>query len=246
MKTKKKKLTDFALNKENPFAQQALVNIGHALVTKSVKGTNKDESAVLKGVDHNGEVLGDTVFIRNKTVDSEEFTKFFLAGFKAFFDLKPASMKVFSFILAQLKPNQDCFWFFVEDCMEYTGYSSVSIFRALGELCAAQIIARGRTERLYYINPMVCFNGDRVTFATTYINKNFPSMEGKVTNRNLKGTIDIMKRKGELPYIDKEEDDRVDLTELQAQVDAANRQIIDQVNGEEEDPRQMHLDFDNI
>ena len=33
---------------------------------------------------------------------------------------------------------------------------------------------------------------------------------------------------------------------LQTQVDAANRQIIDLVNGEDEDPRQMHLDFDNL
>ena len=37
----KRKLSDFELNKENPFAKQALVNIGSALVSKSVKGTNK-------------------------------------------------------------------------------------------------------------------------------------------------------------------------------------------------------------
>lgn len=196
-----KKLSDFEMNRENPFAKQALVNIGNALITKSVKGTNKDEAAILKGIDQNGEILGDTVFIRNKTVDSEGFAKFFLAGFKAFYDLKPASIKVFSFILSQLKPNQDEFLFFMDDCIKETGYSQASIFRALGELCSAQIIARGRTELQYYVNPMVCFNGDRVTFATTYINKNFPDMQGKVTNRNLKGTIAVMKEKGELPQL---------------------------------------------
>lgn len=241
-----KRLSEFEMNKENPFAKQALVNIGSALVTKTVKGTNKDEAAILKGVDHNGEVLGDTVFIRNKTVDSEEFAKFFLSGFKAFFDLKPVSIKVFSFILSQLTPNRDEFMFFVDDCMEATGYSQSSIFRALGELCSAEIIARGRSDKQFFVNPMICFNGDRVTFATTYINKNFPSMEGKVTNRNLKGTIDIMKRRGDLPYVDEESGDRVDLTELQTQVDAANRQIIDLVNSEEEDPRQMQIDFEKL
>ena len=86
----KRKLSDFELNKENPFAKQALVNIGSALVSKSVKGTNKDESAILKAVDGNGEILGNSVFIRNKAVDTESFAKFFLAGFKAFFDFKPA------------------------------------------------------------------------------------------------------------------------------------------------------------
>ena len=47
-------------------------------------------------------------------------------------------------------------------------------FRALGELCSAEIIARGRADIEYYINPMCVFNGDRVTFATTYINENYP------------------------------------------------------------------------
>jgi hypothetical protein len=117
----KRKLSDFELNKENPFAKQALVNIGSALVSKSVKGTNKDESAILKAVDGNGEILGNSVFIRNKAVDTESFAKFFLAGFKAFFDLKPASIKVFKYILGQLKPNQDSFMFFMDECKEETG-----------------------------------------------------------------------------------------------------------------------------
>lgn len=57
------KLSDFELNKENPFAKQALVNIGNAIVSKSVKTANKDEAAVLKAVDNNGEILGNSVFI---------------------------------------------------------------------------------------------------------------------------------------------------------------------------------------
>lgn len=199
-----RKLSDFEMNKENPFAKQALVNIGNALLAKNVKGINKDESAILKGVDSNGEILGNSVFIRNKTVDTESFTKFFLAGFKAFFDLKPASLKVFGFILEQLKPNQDEFLFFVEDCIKETGYSQASVFRALGELCSANIIARGRSELQYYVNPMCVFNGDRVTFATTYINRNYPTY--KTSQRTLKGTITQMQSEGELPQLPFEEE----------------------------------------
>ena len=181
----KRKLSDFELNKENPFAKQALVNIGSALVSKSVKGTNKDESAILKAVDGNGEILGNSVFIRNKAVDTESFAKFFLAGFKAFFDLKPASIKVFKYILGQLKPNQDSFMFFMDECKEETGYSEVSIFRALGELCSAEIIARGRSEVFFYINPMVIFNGNRVTFAKSYVNKTATKATKKeIENKN--------------------------------------------------------------
>ena len=41
----------------------------------------------------------------------------------------------------------------------------------MAELISAEIIARGRTEVFFYINPMVIFNGNRVTFAKTYVNK---------------------------------------------------------------------------
>ena len=34
-----------------------------------------------------------------------------------------------------------------------------------------EIIARGRADNLYFINPMIAFNGNRVTFAKTYIKK---------------------------------------------------------------------------
>lgn len=185
-----KSLSDFELNRENPFAQQALVQIGRAIVSKKATSSNKDESAILKAVDHDGQILGNTVFMRNKSVDEEQFAKFFFAGFKAFYDLKPVSIKVFGYILKRLKPNMDSFNFYLDECMEETGYAKVSIYRALGELCSSNIIARGRTEYEYYINPMVVFNGDRVTFATTYINTNYPKYH--TTNGRVKGTIQTM------------------------------------------------------
>ena len=196
---KSTKLSTFEMNRESPFAKQALVNIGNALVSRSVKMANKDESAVIKGIDKNGEILGNTVFIRNKVCDSAEFIKMYKLGFKAFADFKPSTLNVFNFITTCLKPNQDEFMFFIEDCIEVTGYSQASIFRALGELCAKEVIARGRSEEQYYINPMYTFNGDRVTFATAYINKNFPDYQ--TTNRTLKNTIDLMQDTGELPQL---------------------------------------------
>ena len=192
-----KSLSDFKLNSENPFAKQALVQIGSAIVSKKTASANKDESAILKAIDDNGAILGNTVFMRNRVVDSEQFAKFFFAGFKAFFDLKPASIKVFGYILKQLKPNQDSFRFYVEECCKETGYVKMTIYRALGELCAADIIARGKDERDFFINPMVVFNGDRITFATTYINKNFPKYS--TSTGKLKGTIDVMSQENILP-----------------------------------------------
>ena len=64
---KPKNLKDFAMNRENPFAKQALVNIGNALISRTVKTANKDESAVIKAIDNNGQYLGNTVFVRTKS-----------------------------------------------------------------------------------------------------------------------------------------------------------------------------------
>lgn len=180
---------------------QTLVKLNGALGCKKVMGANKDEGAILKAFDEKtGEVVGQTAFFREKTVDQEQFTKFYLSGFKAFFDLRPATIKVFGYILNLLKPNSDEFLFNYKDCMEVTKYSSVTIFKALAELCKAEIIARGWNDVLYYINPMVVFNGDRVTFATTYINKNFPNRN--TSNARLKNTIGILEDDGELPRDD--------------------------------------------
>lgn len=192
MKRKKDyNLSSMEMHKTNPFANNALVQIGEAVVSRKVLGANKDEGAILKAVNNNGELLGNTVFMRNKVVDEGKFAKFFFEGFKAFFDLKPASIKVFSFILRQLRPNSDEFFFYIDECMDATGYGRATIYKSLGELCAAEIIARGRTEYNYFINPLVVFNGDRVTFATTYINKNYPQYH--TTSSHIKGTIDLMK-----------------------------------------------------
>lgn len=41
----------------------------------------------------------------------------------------------------------------------------------LAELLEASIIARSEESSLYFINPMVMFNGNRITFAKSYVRK---------------------------------------------------------------------------
>lgn len=186
-----KKLSELPLNKTNPFAEKTIAQMGNVLVSKKVLGANKDEGAILKAIDNNGEILGGTAFIRDKVVDQEQFIKFYFAGVKAFFELKPATLKVFSFILEQLLPNKDMFVFILEDAVEHTKLGKTSIYKGLTELCNHDIIARAMTDNIYFINPMMVFNGDRITFATSYINKNHPNYE--TSRRHLRGTIDTMK-----------------------------------------------------
>lgn len=171
-----KKLSEFEMNRENPFLSEALEVINKNIVQKTKMASNTGERAILKAVDDStGEILGHTAFIRQIEVDEEKFTKFYLSGFQAFYDLMPSSIKVFGFVLNLLKPNRDDFDFYAEDCMKTHSLSRKTVERALTELLNNGVIARGRNEYQYFINPMVVFNGNRVTFAKTFVKKKKPT-----------------------------------------------------------------------
>lgn len=163
----------FEFNKENPFLKQSLEVVNQNLARKYKTATKTGEKAILQAFDPNsGELLGHTQFIRQIEVDEDKFAKLYLTRFPQFFDLKPQAIRVFGYILNQLIPNRDEFIFILEDCMEYTGYKSdTSIRIGLTNLLENEIIARGRVDNLYFINPMVVFNGNRISFVDTYVKK---------------------------------------------------------------------------
>lgn len=189
-------LKDFEMNKENPFIKEAIQQIQESVVKKYKTATKTDQKAILQAFDPDtGEVLGHTQFIRQIEVDEQQFAKLYLSNFSVFFDLKPQAIKVFGYILKQLVPNKDEFMFFIDDCMEYTGYKSdTSVRIGLTNLLQNEIIARGRHESLYFINPMVTFNGNRITFAKTYVKKQKSDKYIDPNQISLLDQIDEMKR----------------------------------------------------
>ena len=166
------KLTDFQKNEENPFMKQAIEGIENHVVKKYKSSTGSDKKAVVAVADTDTGEVFKTSFIRQIEVDEEQFTKIYLAQFSSFWNLKTQAIRVFGYIMTKLIPRQDTFMFFLDECMEYTGYKGKnSIYIGLTSLVENNIIARGRNDSHYFINPMVAFNGDRVTFAKTYIKK---------------------------------------------------------------------------
>lgn len=167
------KLSTHKKNFKNPFVEQAIQQINKNLVKKYKTATKTGERAILQAYDENtGEVLGHTQFIRQIEVDEEQFTKVYLSQFSAFFELKQQGIKVFGYIMTKLIPKNDMFPFFIDECLEYTQYKNKkSIYDGLTNLVNNEIIARGPNDSFYFINPMVAFNGDRVTYAKTYIKR---------------------------------------------------------------------------
>lgn len=167
---KYKKLKEFEAFEENPFIEQAVNDIKVIKRTQVIRPKSKDEIQMITSTD--GEVTGYTAFMRFVEVDEERFAKVYLSQFTSFWDLSKPAIRVFSYILTVLKPKQDSFMFDMTDCLTHTKYSTEkSVFEGLSSLIECGIVARGNRHYKYFINPLVVFNGDRVTFAKTYVKK---------------------------------------------------------------------------
>lgn len=170
-KYKYNKITKHESFEENPFIEKAINEIEVVKKTQVLRGKNKSEVKLIVD-EKSGEIEGHTAFMRFIEVDEEKFAKLYLSQLSAFWDLPKPAIKVFSYIMTVLIPKRDEFYFFMEDCLTYTGYSSErSVFEGLSGLIDSGIIARGKDNVRYFINPLVVFNGNRVTFAKTYIKK---------------------------------------------------------------------------
>ena len=190
MASKPKKLQEYSRNFESPFMKESYPEINSNIVKKYRSSTNTEEKAILKAVDDNGEVLGHTSFVRQIEVDEDKFAKVYLSQFSAFFELKQPAIKVFGYILHQLVPRSDIINFFIQDCLTYSGYKTKkSIYDGLAGLVENNIIARGPSESVYFLNPMVAFNGDRITFAKSYVKK---KKQKEVNNPNQTNLLDAI------------------------------------------------------
>jgi hypothetical protein len=157
---------------ENPFLKEAVEEIQNSIVRKYVNSSGNDRKAVLNMVDgETGEVLK-TSFVRQMRVDEEQFTKVYINHFASFFELSKTAIRVFGYIMKCMKPAKDQIYLSHEEAMKYTGYTSPkSVYKGLMELAKANIIARSSLPNIWYINPMLFFNGSRVTFVDEYINE---------------------------------------------------------------------------
>jgi hypothetical protein len=173
MNTWYRKLTDYPENENNPFSEKAVLEINTTRKrqvikpSKTIEGENK-----YWVVDNNGEKVAESLFVREIEIDEEQFTKVFLNGLLNFWELSPRGIRVFTYVLRQLRPGRDEFYFSSSECMKFTFYKSRGLVTSgLAELIGAGLIARSTDPLIYFVNPLVIFNGNRVTFAKSYVRK---------------------------------------------------------------------------
>lgn len=167
-----KPIKDLPKYTENPFVEKAIEQVDENTVQKKrfIKGTKGIEQTIINS---DGEVTGQTAFLQQIEVDEDKFAKLYLSQFASFWDLSKPAIRVFGYIITNcLIPNKDIFYVDKEEALQYTGYSSERyILTGLSVLCEHGIIARSTNSYKYFINPLVVFNGNRITFAKTYVKK---------------------------------------------------------------------------
>lgn len=167
---------------ENPFVAGSVFT-----VPKRMKGSRIQTAGPLTMSDGDGEIVGMAEVRRYQEVDSDRFVKVFVSQLNAFYDLKPGSMKILTLILHEVaKPqniNSDRIYLNYDLAVEHfqeqnsKAPAKATFYSALTELTEKGFVAPATKLNLWYINPAIFFNGDRIRFTLELRKKRMTARE---------------------------------------------------------------------
>lgn len=169
----------------NPFMTGGLVQI---------KGKKKFYNIASKGeitINREGQVIGGVQHSIVRIVDDSKFVKLFEDGVAAHYDLGRSGAKVFKYLYAQVqaKPSIDKLYLYFMDALEEPwAISKPVFFKGMAELLDKNFLAKSTNPNMFYLNPLMLWNGDRFKFVQEYRRE---SSEKKIANSNEKGLIDV-------------------------------------------------------
>lgn len=114
--------------------------------------------------------------IKKVRADKEQFVKIYTTHLKAFFELSTTAYKVLHYVLNTIQNeaiNKDQVYLSLSKAQEFfdsqgSKISSATYYRAMKELVEKLFIAETQQNYIYFINPKLFFNGDRVDFITKF------------------------------------------------------------------------------
>jgi hypothetical protein len=158
------KIRDAERHKKNPFLSDEVLKLDTVKKTVIAGSTKK----ILVDTD-TGEAEGMTMIHRYKEVDKTQFVKLFIQEVESLFDLSRSGLKVFGFVLQSMRINTDEIYISMPQLMAFCGYKQKNqAYKGLSELMANKIIAMSQNPNLWFVNPNIVFNGDRVAFVKEY------------------------------------------------------------------------------
>lgn len=96
-----------------------------------------------------------------KLADRRQYTKIYNEGRRKMLTLSKPASNVLLYIMSEMD-SSDTFDFRIDKCVEFTGYKDRnSIYRAMKELKDKSFIASSSSPKVYMVNPLYFYNGDR-------------------------------------------------------------------------------------
>lgn len=159
-----KKMKDIELFKSNPFTQEFEIKTKKKMI-KIGQGKQLVDRRT-------GELENVTQIVSYREVDDDEFVKFYTSNIALTFDLSPSGNKAFQLVMRvaqkeaigrdEIYLSDEVVESFVS---EFKVKLSISTFRrGLKNILESQILAKSTKTNVYYINPNLIFNGDRIAF----------------------------------------------------------------------------------
>ena len=116
-----------------------------------------------------GEVNGIALMHKQTIIDRDKFIKIYISEVSSLLDLSKSGLKVFGYILQSLQPQQHEIYIYFPDLLKACAYKSKNqAYKGLFELVKNKIIALSHKPNIWYINPNILFNGDRIAFVKEY------------------------------------------------------------------------------
>lgn len=117
-----------------------------------------------------GEVHAVNAIYQRKIVDSERFAKIYLEGIGKTFGLSKSAQRVFQVVLQLCEKNTDRLYLnFMMASKVDDAIIERTYHRGLLELLKSGFVAYSDLPNMFWINPHLFFNGDRVQFITEYV-----------------------------------------------------------------------------
>lgn len=153
--------------KENPFTQSLTVKTRSKTVTIQASDRMNTEYAI---VNQDTQEIKSTHIATYKQVDDDQFIKLFTQNISMVFDLKQAARKTLDMIMHVMQKtaiSKDEVYIDDNVRAEFTEQlslklSKTTMYRGLSDLESANIIAKSIRTNIYFLNPNIIFNGDRL------------------------------------------------------------------------------------
>lgn len=190
----------------NPFIAEGVLKIDRGKKTIIAGGT-KDVMVDSE----TGELSGMAMLHKYKEVDRNQFVKIYINEVKSLFDLSKTGVRAFNYVLSCMLINKDEIYLNIHKLVEYAEWTNTTqAYKGLGELIANKIIAPSVEPNIWFINPNVIFNGDRIAFIREY------RVKQNTENKKSDPLLDLFKNEETLNLFDNQKIKRSPMTKQEA------------------------------